>query len=569
MDSGWTIFNNKGKPVRQYEPFFSTLPEQQHHFEFGRQEGVSPILFYDPVERVVATVHPNHTWEKVVFDPWQQKSYDVNDTVAGDPRTDPDISGYVSAYFRHIAPNPQDWQTWLQQLGVDPLNPPPDSPGLAPEKKAAVRTLPHAETPTTVYFDTLGHPFLSVAHNGKDPGGAPILYYTRTLLDIEGNQRQVTDAKDRIVMRYNYDLLGNRIHQASMEAGERWLLNDAGGQPIRAWDSRGHMFRTAYDELRRLLKSFVTGADVLDPGREVLFQRILYGEQHPDHEKCNLRGRAYLHLDQAGAITNEFYDFKGNQRQGKRRLAKNYQSVVAWGEVDALMPSDHTSKVDLAGLAGALVPLLEAETFHSSTTYDALNRPIQMVAPHSDRQGATIPLSVHVLRPGYNEANLLERLNVWLEQTSAPSGLLDPAVTPPSGHGVKNIDYNAKGQRLKIDYRNDTATFYTYDSQTFRLVSLKTARPAGANGLAPQLFINPAIVQSRTSTTPTTPPGTSPASWMGPSPTLFITASTSSRRPTIATMPSIDCCPPRAGSTSAKPPLTSSRRTARTGTILF
>ena len=39
------------------------------------------------------------------------------------------------------------------------------------------------------------------------------------------------DAKDRIVMRYDYDMLGNRIHQASMEAGERWMLNDVAGKP--------------------------------------------------------------------------------------------------------------------------------------------------------------------------------------------------------------------------------------------------------------------------------------------------------------------------------------------------
>ena len=39
------------------------------------------MLFYDPLERVVATLHPNHTYEKVVFDPWQQATWDVNDTV--------------------------------------------------------------------------------------------------------------------------------------------------------------------------------------------------------------------------------------------------------------------------------------------------------------------------------------------------------------------------------------------------------------------------------------------------------------------------------------------------------
>ena len=70
---------------------------------------------------------------------------------------------------------------------------------------------------------------------------------TRVELDIEGNQRAVRDAivqnndhLGRIVMRYDYDMLGNRIHQASMEAGERWMLNDVAGKPLYGWDSRGH-----------------------------------------------------------------------------------------------------------------------------------------------------------------------------------------------------------------------------------------------------------------------------------------------------------------------------------------
>src|SRR5262249_29516695 len=69
VGSGWTVLNNKGKPVRQYEPFFSKHQRadgtffSDHHFEFGMKVGVSAILFYDPVERVVATLHPNHTWD--------------------------------------------------------------------------------------------------------------------------------------------------------------------------------------------------------------------------------------------------------------------------------------------------------------------------------------------------------------------------------------------------------------------------------------------------------------------------------------------------------------------------
>ena len=84
VGSGWTVFNNKGKPVKKYEPFFAE-EETKHKFEFGKEVGVSPTLFYDPVDRSVATLHPNHTYEKVVFSPWEQKTFDVNDTVMSDP----------------------------------------------------------------------------------------------------------------------------------------------------------------------------------------------------------------------------------------------------------------------------------------------------------------------------------------------------------------------------------------------------------------------------------------------------------------------------------------------------
>jgi hypothetical protein len=57
VGTGRTVVNNKGKPVKQYEPFFSST----HLYEEEREmtdTGVSPILFYDPVERAVATLHP-------------------------------------------------------------------------------------------------------------------------------------------------------------------------------------------------------------------------------------------------------------------------------------------------------------------------------------------------------------------------------------------------------------------------------------------------------------------------------------------------------------------------------
>ena len=175
------------------------------------------------------------------------------------------------------------------------------SGGLGPEEQdAAAKTAVHANTPTVAYFDTLGRPFLTLAHNRYEKKQTSTTtaidekYPTRTELDIEGNQRAVIDAmldpitaKGRVVMRYDYDMLGNRVHQASMEAGARWMLEDVAGKPIRSWDSRGHQFRTEYDPLRRPLHHFVQGtiAGVSDPrtvGQEVLFEKTVYGEGQPN-----------------------------------------------------------------------------------------------------------------------------------------------------------------------------------------------------------------------------------------------------------------------------------------------
>ncbi|MCH8877933.1 MAG: toxin [Chloroflexi bacterium] len=483
VGSGWTIFNNKGKPVRQYEPFFSKRQRQDgtffsdHRFEFGVQVGVSSILFYDPAERVIATLHPNHSYEKVVFDPWQQTTWDVNDTVLGDPRTDTDIQGYTTGYFESLPASPPapPWQTWHAQRQGNALE--------APEQAAAVKATAHANTPTKVYSDTLGRPFLTVAHNkvvspNHDLNGTEDTFHTRVKLDIEGNERAVRDAiqesrdpqgnmvvdeQGRLVMRYAYDMLGNRIHQFSMEGGARWMLNDVTGNPVRAWDSRGHAIRTEYDPLRRPLRTFVSGISPANPNDEFLTDRMVYGEQHPEAEPRNLRGGLYLQLDQAGAVTTESQDFKANPLRATRRIASEYKQAINWRVVDTALPAIATDLIDPIALEAALTPLLENDTYTSRTTYDALNRPVTLTTPH------TPAMQPNVIRPGYNEANLLERMDASLRGATANG---QPLWTP----FVTNIDYDAKGQRRRIDYGNGVSTFYDYDPLTFRLVHLLSRR---------------------------------------------------------------------------------------------
>ena len=53
-----------------------------------------------------------------------------------------------------------------------------------------------------------------------------------------------------------------------------------------------------------------------------------------------------------------------------------------------------------------------------------------------------------------------------------------PGTEAPSPVGVANIDYDAKGQRQRIDYENGASTIYDYDPLTFRLTQLLTRRNA-------------------------------------------------------------------------------------------
>ncbi len=468
--NGKTILNNKGKPVKQYEAYFSP-PEVGHRFEEPREEGVTPVIYYDAAGRTVRTEMPDGSFSRVEFSPWHVRTFDQNDTV-----TEPGNAWFV----RHSA-----------------------TTASTEDQRAARLAAEHAGTPALTVLDSLGRDVVSIAHNRvkNDAGGLKDeKYLTFTKLDAEGKPLWIRDARKNLVMQYItppvpnnqpadpvagfapcYDIAGNLLFQHSMDAGDRWMLTDAAGKPMLAWNSRGHAFRTEYDKLHRTLRSFVRGAAQLDPDREICVERSIYGEQNPEATLLNLRGRVFKHFDQAGVVTSNRHDFKGNLLRGSRQLAREYRAAIDWSPLESIPGIGRagappvavgtlSATLDLSALDQALSPVLEAEIFSSSTSFDALNRPIQLVAPHSDQPGAKF----NIIRPGYNEANLLERVDVWLQQASEPAALLDPVTA--TEHIVKNIDYNAKRQRTRIEYGNGVRTDYTYDEDTFRLTKLLTIR---------------------------------------------------------------------------------------------
>jgi RHS repeat-associated protein len=443
--SGWTVFNNKGNPIKQYEPFFSA----DHTFEFGVTVGVSSTRFYDPVGRVVATLHPNHTWEKVVFDPWREESYDVNDTVLTNPHGDADVGDF----FRRLSDG-EYLPTW-HALRTDPAHVAeaiarwPDDQHRRDEAAAALKSAAHAGTPAVVHFDSLGRSFLSIADNG--PGGE---VPTRIDFDIEGNTLSTTDARGNVVMAHalggsllvtGYDIAGRQLYENSMDGGERRMLPDIAGKPIRRWDSRRHALRFAYDPLQRPTHLFVRR----EGESELVVQRTIYGEHHPNAEALNLRGRIFRVYDAAGVVTNQRLDPKGNLLDSSREVAAEYRSTVDWSVLADL--------TDIDQLENAAAPLLLSETFATRTRYDALNRAIEVITPDES-----------VTLRTYNEASLLERTAVRIRGAEDAAPL------------IAAIDYNARGQRTRVAYAtadgSGFTTTYTYDPETFRMIRLHTVR---------------------------------------------------------------------------------------------
>ncbi|GAA0193477.1 hypothetical protein GCM10009122_56410 [Fulvivirga kasyanovii] len=419
IGNGRTVLNNKGNPVRQYEPYFSTNFLYEDAPELV-EIGVTPVLYYDSIGRLVKTEFPDGTLSKVMFDSWKQVSFDQNDTVL------------ESDWYNNRINNLIDPELIAQ--GKNP----------AKEKQAAQKAAAHADTPAYLYLDSLARPVLSVEHNGLDAAVKDKLYTTFIALDVEGNTRAVLDARGNAVMAYQYDMLGHRVYQSSMDAGERWVLNNLTGNPIYRWDSRGHVFSFEYDAIQRPESIKVQGGDG-GTALDNIYERIIYGEGQANEYQNNLRGQVFQQYDTAGRVQNLQFDFKGNVLETTREFNANYKDVPDWIPANV----NNTALFDPA-----------LNNYTTQVAYDALNRATHTITPDSSET-----------RPVFNEAGLLEQVRVT--QTGVAEKLF-----------VKDINYDAKGQRERIVYgdkngNNLATTTYQYDQETFRLLHLRTTKLNG------------------------------------------------------------------------------------------
>ena len=63
--SGWQVYDNKGRVVEKYEPFFDSGWEYQPEEQARRGRRVA--MFYDPRGQLIRTVNPDGSQRRILF----------------------------------------------------------------------------------------------------------------------------------------------------------------------------------------------------------------------------------------------------------------------------------------------------------------------------------------------------------------------------------------------------------------------------------------------------------------------------------------------------------------------
>jgi len=427
--NGWQRFDNKGRVVEQYEPFFSTgwnfrLPAE-------RERGARGEIYYDARGRVARTVNPDGSEQLTVY---------------GRPN---DLS-------RPGDFSPSPWETYFYDAN--------DNAGRTPSApSSAWAQSDHFNTPPSTVMDALGRVVERTDRNGPDP--TQDWFTARTEYDIKGNVTSIADAQGRVVFRSVSDSLGRPMRIEQLDGGTRRTVYDAAGDVIEERGGTGSLILHARDVLRRPGRLWARDQS----SEQVTLRQILvYGDSSESGltrlqaRRNGLLGRLYQHYDDAGLLQIGEYDFKGNVLEKHRQVLADSAILSVFASASSSGWSVSWYRTDWQPSSGDLAAhasrLLEPTPHRTSYRYDALNRLINIEYP-ADVAGKRIRVDTR-----YNRAGLADRT------------LCDGRTI------VDLITYNAKGQRTLIVYGDRDAagtgprvmTRYCYDERRFRLLRLRT-----------------------------------------------------------------------------------------------
>ena len=418
--SGLTIYNNKGEPVKQYEPYFDSGFE----YKTGSQQGQFVTLFYDGLGRTIRTLAPDGTEARTIYG-----------------KAKPHAT--IANKFLPILENPSPWISYAF-----------DANDLAPLTHPTDTSVPtdHHYTPASAEIDPLGRTIKTTTRNYKNAAVEEIIVVNT--YDIRGNLLSIKDPLERTSVTTIYDYANQALKTTSIDTvddidpqlpGSAKVVYNAAGQVLETWDTSGAKSLSVVDELGRPIAAYARD----NSGQNLtLRSKIIYGDD-PGNGLANPiltnhLGRAYKAYDEAGVTTSVEFDFKGN-------LLNSIQEVIADSEL--LNATDYFTVDWSTGNE----PALSSTQYEVGTYFDGLNRSIRTILPEDQDSERKI------VTANYNRAGGIKSIDLDGETY------------------VSEIKYSAKGEQLLVAFGVGLMTRYVYDSQTNLLQRFVTEKYTFAN----------------------------------------------------------------------------------------
>lgn len=437
--SGRVVYDNKGNPVQEFEPFFAdthVFIDQPALHKFG----ATRTFFYDPLGRPAQVLTAKGFLIKREWTVWEETLSDENDTIKDAPyykANDPNHPDSASPFF-DTDRRPEVWEA---------------------VEKAEI----FYQTPQRHILDNLGQVIIEedTKTSRRDP--AQRILKTRHRRDIQGLLQSSADprlgSKGIINLRMTHGLMGEALNAISVDAGFSWSLSDCMGAMIYHEDERGFSLQVSRDALHRPVELKVTGGDG-PPLLDHVVERIVYGDSADNlidpaaRTAANLNGKVVQHFDQSGVTEFGSYSLLGQPLSTSQRLALSFDQAISW-------PSD----------AAARQGLLQSDApFNSVYEYDAQGRVVRA----ADAIG-------NIFSYSYDLIGAVTSVKVKTPRDTEPQPYL------------KAVTHNARGQQISAEYGDgQIVTRYSFDAKTFEMIRAQTTSVDNAEILDLQYAHDPA-----------------------------------------------------------------------------
>ena len=513
--SGRTVYNNKGKPVMKYQPYFSAISGYEDQKKVEALLPKPPVVHYDPLQREVRVDIPKGKlppkgnfpgtdtlsfFSRVDFTPWEEKHYDQNDTIKD--------SEYFKAFQEFMRNNSKPTQQEIDEL--DALD------------KAAK----FYNTPMIKVFDSMGNVFMDIADNlgevmpdafndivkkfgiGSQELWEQLISKEYLKIGDSSNGAWVTEKFKPYMSSYSLGL-DERFKQ--LETGvinllrQKFLVTyhevDIHGRTVISIDPR--LYYTNVLENTRYYNFKYTYQmdgkepvlyDGADSGKQFhlnnIFEKLFwtwtarnfYQQIYYDGLQRKLRVQVQGYKDDGTkASDNTVEEFIYGES------LENAKDRNLWGQLYKLKDQSGIITNSLFGIDGELLEtsrqfaceyqksinwspdtLLEPEVYKTELSYDALKRIVSETMKReftnlSKGTGRELMLEGSITSNAYNCMGLLASVSVC-DQRGTREEI------------IRNITYDANGLRLSMTYGNGTETTYKYEDITKQLISLSSTR---------------------------------------------------------------------------------------------